>query len=104
VRIGFQVLGLLAASMLSTLTDGPTFAAVVKHLEVVCRAESRSGHALFAWLSSHQPAVLFSQNKPVISTFLSKQISTSQTNKLQHKYIVRKKGYHRYRNQQKAGR
>jgi hypothetical protein len=24
-------------------------------------------HALFAWLISHQPAVLFSQNKPAIS-------------------------------------
>jgi hypothetical protein len=40
--------------------------------------------ALFAWLISHQPIVLFSQNKPATSnqqpansTFLSEQISTS---------------------------
>jgi hypothetical protein len=33
--------------------------------------------ALFAWLISHQPAVLFSQNKPDTSTFLSEQTSTS---------------------------
>jgi hypothetical protein len=33
--------------------------------------------ALFVWLISHQPAVLFSQNKSAISTFLSEQISTS---------------------------
>jgi hypothetical protein len=33
--------------------------------------------ALFAWLISHQPAVLFSQNKPASSTFISEQISTS---------------------------
>jgi hypothetical protein len=31
--------------------------------------------ALFVWLISHQPAVFFSQNKPVSSTFLSEQIS-----------------------------
>jgi hypothetical protein len=35
------------------------------------------GDALFVWLISHQPAVLFSHNKPVSSTFLSEQISTS---------------------------
>jgi hypothetical protein len=28
---------------------------------------SKSSNALFAWLISHQPAVLFSQNKPAIS-------------------------------------
>jgi hypothetical protein len=33
--------------------------------------------ALFAWLISHQPAVLFSHNKPVNSTLLSEQTSTS---------------------------
>jgi hypothetical protein len=34
--------------------------------------------ALFAWLISYQPAVLFSQNKPTTSnTFLSEQTSTS---------------------------
>jgi hypothetical protein len=33
--------------------------------------------ALFVWLISHQPAVLFSQNKPATSTFLSEQISIS---------------------------
>jgi hypothetical protein len=33
--------------------------------------------ALFAWLISHQPAVLFSQNKPVSTTLLSEQTSTS---------------------------
>jgi hypothetical protein len=44
--------------------------------------------ALFVWLISHQPAVLFSQNKPATnnqsarSIFLSEQISTSQTNRL----------------------
>jgi hypothetical protein len=34
---------------------------------------------LFVWLISHQPALLFSQNKPVISnsTFLSEQTSIS---------------------------
>jgi hypothetical protein len=32
---------------------------------------------LFAWLIGHQPTVLFSQNKPAISTFLSEQISVS---------------------------
>jgi hypothetical protein len=40
---------------------------------------------LFVWLISHQPTVLFSQNKPATSnqpqpasnTFLSEQISTS---------------------------
>jgi hypothetical protein len=40
---------------------------------------------LFVWLISHQPAVLFSQNKPATSNeptilFLSEQISISQTN------------------------
>jgi hypothetical protein len=34
-------------------------------------------NALFAWLISHQRAVLFSQNKPATSTFISEQISTS---------------------------
>jgi hypothetical protein len=34
-------------------------------------------YALFAWLISYQPAVLFSQNKPASSTFLSEQTSTS---------------------------
>jgi hypothetical protein len=33
--------------------------------------------ALFVWLISHQPAILFSQNKSASSTFLSEQISTS---------------------------
>jgi hypothetical protein len=33
--------------------------------------------APFVWLISHQPTVLFSQNKPAISTFLSEQISSS---------------------------
>jgi hypothetical protein len=33
--------------------------------------------ALFAWLISQQPAVLFSPNKPATSTFLSEQTSTS---------------------------
>jgi hypothetical protein len=32
-------------------------------------------YTLFAWLISHQPTVLFSQNKPVNSTFLSEQTS-----------------------------
>jgi hypothetical protein len=31
-----------------------------------------------AWLISHQTAVLFSQNKPATSTFLSEQTSTSR--------------------------
>jgi hypothetical protein len=30
-----------------------------------------STHSLFTWLISHQPAALFSQNKPASSTFLS---------------------------------
>jgi hypothetical protein len=42
--------------------------------------------ALFVWLISRQPAVLFSQNKSATSNassiFLSQQISTSQTNML----------------------
>jgi hypothetical protein len=42
--------------------------AEVKQLRTVC---------LFVRLISHQPAVLFSQNKPASSTFLSQQISTS---------------------------
>jgi hypothetical protein len=33
--------------------------------------------AMFASLIDHQPAVLFSQNKPASSTFLSEQTSTS---------------------------
>jgi hypothetical protein len=33
--------------------------------------------ALFLWLISHQPAVLFSRNKPARSIFLPEQISTS---------------------------
>jgi hypothetical protein len=32
---------------------------------------------MFVWLISRQPAVLFSQNKPVSSTFVSEQTSTS---------------------------
>jgi hypothetical protein len=31
--------------------------------------------ALFAWLISHWPAVLFSKNKPASTTFLSEQTS-----------------------------
>jgi hypothetical protein len=34
-------------------------------------------NSLFAWLISHQPAVLFSHNKPASSTLLSEQTSTS---------------------------
>jgi hypothetical protein len=45
---------------------------------------SKTG-ALFAWLISHQPAVLFSQNKPASSTLLSEQTSTSQPNMLRVK-------------------
>jgi hypothetical protein len=33
--------------------------------------------ALLAWLISHQPVILFSQNKPAIGTLLSEQTSTS---------------------------
>jgi hypothetical protein len=33
--------------------------------------------ALFVWLISHQPTVLFSHNKPASSTLLSEQTSTS---------------------------
>jgi hypothetical protein len=36
-----------------------------------------TANALFPWLISHQPAVLFSQNKPATSTLLSEQNSTS---------------------------
>jgi hypothetical protein len=50
----------------------------------------KKDHALFPWLINHQRAVLFSQNKPASSTFLSEQISTShqpsatsKTNRLQ---------------------
>jgi hypothetical protein len=35
---------------------------------MICNDErARSDLALFVWLISHQPAVLFSQNKPAIS-------------------------------------
>jgi hypothetical protein len=34
-------------------------------------------NALFVWLISHRPAVLFSQNKSASSIFLSEHISTS---------------------------
>jgi hypothetical protein len=51
---------------------------------------------LFVWLISHQPAVLFSQNKPATSnqpqpassTFLSEQISTSHQPKEQETPIA----------------
>jgi antibiotic biosynthesis monooxygenase (ABM) superfamily enzyme len=33
---------------------------------------------LLAWLISHQPAILFSHNKPASSTFLSQQTSHQQ--------------------------
>jgi hypothetical protein len=33
----------------------------------VCELKNNSIYALFAWLISHQPAVLFSQNKPATS-------------------------------------
>jgi hypothetical protein len=44
-----------------------------------CPSKEKTIVALFAWLISHQPTVLFSQNKPatISSTFLSEQISTS---------------------------
>jgi hypothetical protein len=38
---------------------------------------SDQSDALFVWLISHQLAVLFSQNKPASSTFLSEQTNTS---------------------------
>jgi hypothetical protein len=44
---------------------------------MVGASRSLAADTLFVWLISHQPAVLFSQNKPAISTFLSEQISTS---------------------------
>jgi hypothetical protein len=49
---------------------------------------SRQTNTLFAWLISHQPAVLFSQNKPAINNqpavlFSQNKPATSQTNRLQ---------------------
>jgi hypothetical protein len=44
---------------------------------MVGASRSLAADTLFVWLIRHQPAVLFSQNKPAISTFLSEQISTS---------------------------
>jgi ABC-type nickel/cobalt efflux system permease component RcnA len=50
-------------------------------------AVSDKGSALFAWLISHQPAVLFSHNKPATSNqptvlFCQNRPATSQPNRL----------------------
>jgi hypothetical protein len=44
--------------------------------------------ALFVWLISHQAAVLFSQNKPATSTFLSKQTSISHQPPAKRTYVT----------------
>jgi hypothetical protein len=48
-----------------------------KHSAADDSGKPKGKNTLFAWLISHQPVVLFSQNKPASSTFLSKQISAS---------------------------
>jgi hypothetical protein len=54
---------------------------VLQEFEKLKRVESGALTALFVWLISHQPALLFSQNKPVTSNqpsvFFSEQINTS---------------------------
>jgi hypothetical protein len=55
------------------------FSGRVRHwlLQVFFFNKGHCTNTLFAWLISHQLAVLFSQNKPANSTFLSEQTSTS---------------------------